>query len=68
MIIYANKKISARYHIQNYYQNQILIRYQFLPPFFSKSESKFESEFDFNAVFINLGICVFFILYSHSSK
>ena len=32
----------------------------------SKSESKSES--DFNSFFMNLGICVFFILYLHSSK
>ena len=33
----------------------------------SKSESD-DSESDFNSVFINLRICVFFILYLHSSK
>ena len=42
-----------------------------LPPFapiFSESKSESESESDFNSVFMNLGICVFFILYLHSSK
>ena len=33
----------------------------------SKSESD-DSESDFNSVFMNLDICVFFILYLHSSK
>ena len=32
---------------------------------FSKSESN-NSESDFNSVFMNLGICVFFTLYLHS--
>ena len=32
------------------------------------STSKSESESDFNSIFMNLGICVFFILYLHSSK
>ena len=32
----------------------------------SKSES--DSESDFNSFFMNLDICVFFILYLHSSK
>ena len=35
---------------------------------FSKSESKSDSESDFNAVFMNLGICIPFGLYLHSSK
>ena len=35
---------------------------------FSKSESKSESKCDFNSIFINLGICVFFILCLHSFK
>ena len=30
--------------------------------------SKSKSESDFNWIFMNLGICVFFILYLHSSK
>ena len=34
----------------------------------SESKSKSESESDFNSIFMNLGICVFFILYLHSSK
>ena len=34
----------------------------------SKSESESNSESDFNSNFMNLGICVFFILYLHSSK
>ena len=34
----------------------------------SKSKSESESESDFNSMFMNLGICVFFILYLHSSK
>ena len=34
----------------------------------SESKSKSESESHFNSIFINLGICVFFILYLHSSK
>ena len=33
----------------------------------SKSESD-DSESDFNSIFMNLGICVFFFLYLHSSK
>ena len=32
------------------------------------SKSKSESESDFNSVFMNLDICVFFILQLHSSK
>ena len=32
----------------------------------SKSESKSESEF--SSVFLNLGVCIFFTLYLHSSK
>ena len=36
--------------------------------FDSTSESKSKSESDFNSFFMNLGICVFFILYLHSSK
>ena len=35
-----------------------------IAPIFSESES----ESDFNSVFINLGICVFFALYLQSSK
>ena len=35
-------------------------------PTFSQSKSKSES--DCNSMFMNLGICVFFILYLHSSK
>ena len=34
---------------------------------FSESKSD-DSESDFNSVFMNLDICVFFILYLHSSK
>ena len=53
--------------IQN--QNQVfLIRYQLLSLFFSESKSESDSEPDFSAVFINLGICVFLTLYLHSSK
>ena len=36
--------------------------------FDSNSESESESESDFNSVFMNLDICVFFILYFHFSK
>ena len=36
--------------------------------FHSASESNSESESDFSSVFMNLGICIFFILYLHSSK
>ena len=37
--------------------------------FDSTSESKSDdSESDFNSIFMNLGICVFFFLYLHSSK
>ena len=32
------------------------------------SESDSESESDFSSVFMNQGICVFFILFLHSSK
>ena len=33
------------------------------------STSKFdESEYDFSSVFMNLDICIFFILYLHSSE
>ena len=32
------------------------------------STSESASESDFNSVFISLGVCVFFILYLHSSK
>ena len=35
---------------------------------YSSSESNSESESDFRSVFINLDICIFFILYLHSSK
>ena len=35
---------------------------------FSESKSESDSESDFDSVFMNLGICVFFILYLHSSK
>ena len=34
----------------------------------SSDESHSEFESDFSSVFMNLGICVFFILYLHSSK
>ena len=34
----------------------------------SGSESESQSEFDFSSVFMNLDICIFFILYLHSSK
>ena len=34
----------------------------------SDSNSESESESDFSSVFMNLDICVFFILYLHSSK
>ena len=34
----------------------------------SKSKSQSHSESDFNSIFTNLGICVFFIVYLHSSK
>ena len=36
--------------------------------FDSSSESNSESKSDFYSVFLNLGICIFFILYLHSSK
>ena len=36
--------------------------------FDSSSESNSESESDFSAVFLNLDVCIFFILYLHSSK
>ena len=32
------------------------------------STSKSKSESDFNSIFMNLGICVFFIVYLDSSK
>ena len=32
------------------------------------SNSESESESDFSSVFMNLDICIFFILYLHSSK
>ena len=34
----------------------------------SNSNSEPESESDFSSVFMNLDVCVFFILYLHSSK
>ena len=34
---------------------------------FSESESD-DAESDFNSVFMNLNICIFFTLYLHSSK
>ena len=34
----------------------------------SESDSDFEFESDFRSVFMNLDICIFFILYLHSSK
>ena len=39
-------------------------------PIFSKSNSESESESqpDFSSAFMNLGICIFFTLYLHSSK
>ena len=38
-------------------------------PIFSESKSDSgESESDFNSVFINLDVCIFFALYLHSSK
>ena len=36
-------------------------------PIFSESESD-DTESDFSSVFMNLDVCVFFILYLHSSK
>ena len=36
--------------------------------FDSSSESNSESESDFSSAFMNLDICIFFILYLHSSK
>ena len=36
--------------------------------FDSASESNSESESDFSSVFMNLDICIFFLLYLHSSK
>ena len=36
-------------------------------PIFSESKSD-DSESDFNTIFMNLDICVFFTLYLHSSK
>ena len=36
--------------------------------FDSASESDSEYESDFNSVFVNLDICIFFILYLHSAK
>ena len=36
--------------------------------FDSASESGSESESDFSSVFMNLGICIFYTLYLHSSK
>ena len=35
---------------------------------FSESKSEYDSESDFNSVFINVGICFFFTLYLHSSR
>ena len=35
---------------------------------FSECKSESDSESDYNSVFINLDICVFFILYLHSCK
>ena len=37
-------------------------------PIFSESKFESDSESDFNSVFMNSGIRVFFILYVHSSK
>ena len=37
-------------------------------PIFSQSKSESDSEPDFNSMFMNLGICVFFILYLHYFK
>ena len=34
----------------------------------SSSELSPESESDFSSVFMNLSVCIFFILYLHSSK
>ena len=36
--------------------------------FDSASESDSEYESDFNSMFVNLDICIFFILYLHSAK
>ena len=36
--------------------------------FDSSSESNSEPESDFNSVFMNLDVCVSFIIYLHSSK
>ena len=36
--------------------------------FDSSSESNSESESDYSSAFMNLDICIFFILYLHSSK
>ena len=33
-----------------------------------ESGSESQSEFDFSSVLMNLGICIFFTLYLHSSK
>ena len=32
------------------------------------SDSEFDSESDFSSALMNLGICIFFTLYLHSSK
>ena len=37
-------------------------------PIFTESKSESDSESYFNSVFMNLGVCVFFTLYLHSSK
>ena len=37
-------------------------------PIFSEYKSESQSESDFSSVFMNLGICIFFTLYLHSSK
>ena len=50
-----NKKISAKYHIQNHYQNQnhLLTLYQSLPPFFLN---------------LNLNLTVFFLSYIYTLR
>ena len=64
------KLVKQQLKLINYSWPYSELRYFFESKSKSKSDSKseFESESDSNSVFMNLGACIFFILYLYSSK
>ena len=55
--------------IRTNFSNFVINLLSTFAPSFSESKSDSdESESDFNSVFINLDVCIFFTLYLHSSK